>query len=54
MVLREDGSKKPFEPSDFAVGEDVKIFGRFIRVYDCDEFPREYYQVSMVNVAALP
>ena len=36
MVLKQDGSQMPFEPSDFRVGLDIGICGRAIRIYDCD------------------
>ena len=44
MVLKQDGSGLPLQPSDFYVGLDVGIFGRAIRVYDCDEYTREFFQ----------
>jgi hypothetical protein len=43
MVLRQDGSKMPFEPQDFTVGLDIGICGRAIRVYDCDDYTREFF-----------
>lgn len=43
MVLKQDGSKMPFEPSDFKVGLDIGICGRAIRVYDCDQYTREFF-----------
>jgi len=36
----------PFEPTDFRVGLDIGICGRAIRVYDCDQYTREYFEVS--------
>lgn len=36
MVLKQDGSQMPFEPTDFRVGLDIGICGRSIRIYDCD------------------
>jgi hypothetical protein len=48
MVLRQDGSKMPFEPSDLRVGQDVEICGRNIRLTDCDEYTREFFGVSSV------
>ena len=38
----------PFEPTDFRVGLDLGICGRAIRVYDCDEYTREYFCVSYI------
>ena len=46
MVLKQDGSKMPFEPTDFRVGLDIGICGRSIRVYDCDKYTREFFDVS--------
>ena len=43
MLLKQDGSKLPFEPTDFRVGLDLGICGRSIRVTDCDEYTREYF-----------
>jgi hypothetical protein len=45
MVLRQDGSKLPFSPDDFVVGLDIGICGRSIRIYDCDEYTRSYFNV---------
>lgn len=43
MVLKQDGSNMPFEPTDFCVGLDIEICGRSIRVTDCDQYTREYF-----------
>lgn len=45
MVLRPDGMT-PFMPQDFSVGADVQIYGRALRITDCDEYTRQFYQVS--------
>jgi hypothetical protein len=45
MVLKQDGSGLPLAPTDFLVGLDVGIFGRSIRIYDCDEYTREFFDV---------
>jgi hypothetical protein len=45
MVLKQDGSGLPLQPTDFVVGLDVGIFGRCIRVYDCDPYTREFFDV---------
>jgi len=44
MILKQDGSQMPFEPSDFSVGLDIGICGRSIRIYDCDEYTREFFK----------
>ncbi len=36
MVLKQDGSGLPIGYDDFRVGLDVGIYGRSIRIYDCD------------------
>ena len=36
----------PFDPTDFRVGLDIGICGRAIRIYDCDQYTREYFVVS--------
>jgi hypothetical protein len=46
MVLKQDGSQMPFEPTDFNVGLDVGICGRSIRIYDADEYTRNFFIVS--------
>lgn len=44
MVLKSDGSGLPILPNDFVVGNDIGISGRSIRIYDCDEYTREYFK----------
>jgi len=46
MVLKQDGSGLPMLPGDFRIGLDVGILGRSIRIYDCDEYTREFFEVS--------
>jgi hypothetical protein len=45
MVLKQDGSNTPLLPTDFRVGLDVGIYGRAIRVFDCDTYTREFFDV---------
>jgi hypothetical protein len=33
----------PFMPKDFSVGLDIGIFGRQIRITDCDQYTREFF-----------
>ena len=47
LVIKQDGSGMPFEPTDFRVGLDIGICGRSIRVYDCDPYTREFFSVSL-------
>lgn len=49
MVLKQDGSGCPFMPTDFQVGSDIGIFGRAIRITDCDEYTRSFFSVSNSN-----
>ena len=49
MVLKQDGSQCPFMPNDFGIGVDIGIFGRQIRIYDCDDYTRQFYEVSYQN-----
>ena len=46
VVVKQDGSDMPFEPLDFKVGLDIGICGRSIRIYDCDQYTREFFIVS--------
>ena len=46
MVLKQDGSQCPFMPEDFGIGVDIGIYGRQIRIYDCDDYTRQFYEVS--------
>jgi len=46
MVIKQDGSQMPFEPTDFRVGLDIGICGRSIRIYDIDQYSREFFEVS--------
>ena len=46
LVIKQDGSGMPFEPTDFRVSLDIGISGRAIRIYDCDDYTREYFIVS--------
>lgn len=50
MVLKQDGSKMPFQPADFRVGLDIGLCGRAIRVYDCDQYTREFFNVSVTHI----
>ena len=50
MVLKQDGSQSPFMPDDFAIGIDVGIYGRQIRLYDCDDYTRQFYAVSKFQI----
>lgn len=31
-------------PEDFTVGADITIYGRQVRLTDCDQYTREFYQ----------
>jgi hypothetical protein len=48
MVIKQDGSQLPFEPTDFNVGLDIGICGRSIRINDCDTYTREFFEVSTI------
>lgn len=43
MIIKQDGSQMPFEPTDFRVGEDIDVCGRSIRLTDCDQYTREFF-----------
>lgn len=42
VVLRANGC--PYMPEDFAIGIDVSIFGRAMRIFDADQYTRNFYQ----------
>ena len=46
MVVKQDGSQEPFLPRDFGIGTDISIFGRIMRIYDCDDYTRQFFAVS--------
>ena len=46
MVLNSDNSGSPFMPTDFGIGTDVAIHGRIFRLYACDDYTRQFFQVS--------
>ena len=46
MVLKSDNSGSPFMPTDFGIGTDVAIHGRIFRLYACDDYTRQFFQVS--------
>ncbi len=45
QVMRDDGSGLPIMPFDLKVGSEVEILGKMIRLYDCDEYTRDFYKV---------
>ena len=45
MVLKQDGSGLPMLPPDFRIGLDVGILGRSIRIYDIDQYTREWTRI---------
>jgi len=40
-------------PQDFGIGVDVGIYDRQIRLYDCDEYTRQFFQ-SQLNITLPP
>ena len=49
MVLKQDGSGLPMLPTDFRIGLDVGILGRSIRIYDIDQYTREFFNVRIFS-----
>lgn len=45
-VLKEDSSGLAISPHDLRVGTNIFIFGKNIRVTDCDQYTREFYEVN--------
>ena len=41
VVLKHDGNA--YMPDDFSIGCDTGIYGRQIRIYDCDQYTRAFY-----------
>lgn len=52
MVVKQDGSQAPFLPNDFGIGTDCSIFGRIMRIYDCDDYTRQFYASQGCDLAA--
>lgn len=46
--MKHDGSGYFLNINDFAVGSDLVVFGKNIRIYDCDEYTREFYEVKKI------
>lgn len=46
QLLREDGSGLAFLPTDFRIGSDVVILGKQIRIYDCDDYTRQFFEIQ--------
>ena len=44
-MLKNDGSGYHININDFVVGAELMIFGKNIRVFDCDDYTREFYEV---------
>lgn len=42
MVLKPDGMNA-FMPQDFRIGLDIGIYGRCIRIFDCDLYTRTFF-----------
>lgn len=38
--------------TDLIVGKDIYVYGRYIRLYDCDEYTREFYAVQALEQPA--
>lgn len=38
VALKADGN--PFMPDDFDIGADTGLYGRQVRIYDCDDYTR--------------
>jgi len=52
MVVKIDGSQEPFLPRDFGIGTDVTIFGRIMRIYDCDDYTRQFFSSQGTTLAS--
>jgi hypothetical protein len=52
MVVKQDGSQEPFLPRDFGIGTDISIFGRIMRIYDCDDYSRQFFASQGTELAA--
>jgi hypothetical protein len=38
--------------NDFLIGKDIYIYGRYIRLYDCDDYTREFYSTQGITQPA--
>jgi hypothetical protein len=47
MVLKQDGSGRPFMPQDFCIGTDIGIYGRQIRLTGVDDYTRSFFRSEL-------
>ncbi|CAG9323312.1 unnamed protein product [Blepharisma stoltei] len=45
-ILKADGSGMAIVPGDLRVGSNILVFGKNIRLVDCDQYTREFYDVN--------
>lgn len=43
-VLRADDSKSFLSVYDFMIGQEVVIYSKNIKIYDCDKYTREFFE----------
>ena len=46
-MIRNNSSGEFLNIYDFSIGHEVDVFSKRIRIYDCDQYTREFYQVQL-------
>jgi len=48
-VRKDENSNSHYLYTDLIVGNDIYVYGRYIRLFDCDDYTREFYSVQGLN-----
>jgi len=43
-VIRNNGGGEFLNINDFLIGTEVDVFSKKIRIFDCDQYTREFYE----------
>ena len=48
-VKKEENSNSFYLYNDLIVGNDIYVYGKYIRLFDCDDYSREFYAIQGIN-----